>query len=85
MIINIMPTLLWVFFIYTSEPAFFYIYEVIILIAVNEELPEPYKYEKGYRKIRREYLNSNIAKIEVRLSGNHSLYILSFLKSYYIQ
>ncbi|HHV6165221.1 TPA: YolD-like family protein [Staphylococcus aureus] len=27
---------------------------------INPELPEPYKYETDYRKIPREYLNSNI-------------------------
>ncbi|HDL4506778.1 TPA: YolD-like family protein [Staphylococcus aureus] len=29
---------------------------------INPELPEPYKYETDYRKIPREYLNSNIPK-----------------------
>lgn len=32
------------------------------MIAINEDLPEQYKYETGYRKIPREYLNSNIPK-----------------------
>ena len=32
------------------------------MLAINEDLPEPYKYETDYRKIPREYLNSNIPK-----------------------
>ncbi|MGS0654949.1 YolD-like family protein [Staphylococcus arlettae] len=32
------------------------------MIAINEDLPEPYKYETNYRKIPKEYLNSNIPK-----------------------
>nr|CEG62417.1 hypothetical protein [Staphylococcus saprophyticus] len=32
------------------------------MLAMNEDLPEPYKYETDYRKIPREYLNSNIPK-----------------------
>ncbi|MGS0667657.1 YolD-like family protein [Staphylococcus arlettae] len=32
------------------------------MLAINEDLPEPYKYETDYRKIPREYLKSNIPK-----------------------